>query len=213
MPIRLDGRPTTGAQAAAVHLERAVQPDFDLLVRARDFPGVRPAQPVVRLFALPAVLDGLPEDAVLVAQPVAHGRELHRCHGFNEARCQASQPSVTQARVGLLFDQLEPIEILLRCRLLHKGVEQQVRDIVGQGAANEKLHRQVVNTLWILLPVGVLRMHPALREDIAHGAGDRLKTLARAGILQIDDMCRRADGVRRARCPSPRTGPGHTRID
>ena len=111
------GRPADDcAQAAAVHLERAVQPDFHLLVRACDFPGVRPAQPVVRLFALPAVLDGLPEDAVFVAQPVAHGRELHRGHGVKEAGRQAPQPSIAQAGVGLLFEQLEPIEVLLRRR-------------------------------------------------------------------------------------------------
>ena len=157
-------------------------------MRTCDFPGVRPTQPVVRLFALPAVLDGLPEDPVLVAQSVAHGRELHRRHGFNEASCQAPQSSITQARVGLLFDQLEPIQVFLRHGLLDEGVEQQVGDIVGQRAPNEKLHRQVVDALRVLPPVGRLRVHPACREDIPDGACEGLKTLARTRSLQIDSI-------------------------
>ena len=82
-------------------------------MRTSDFPWVRAAQPVVRLFVLPAVLDGLLEDAVFIAQAVAHGRELHRGHGIEEAGRQAPEPAITQTRVGLLFEQLEPIEVLL----------------------------------------------------------------------------------------------------
>ena len=33
-----------------------------------------------------------------------------------------------------------------------------------------------------------LRAHPSLREDIAHGTGEGLKPLARAGSRQIDDV-------------------------
>ena len=113
MPIRVDGRPGIGAQGAAAQLERAVELHFDRLVRARDLPRVRAAEPVVRLLVLPAVLDGLPEDAVLVAQAVAHGRELHRRHRVEEARGQAPEPAVAQARVGFLLQELEPVEVLL----------------------------------------------------------------------------------------------------
>ena len=114
MPIRR-GRPAgDGAQGAAAQLERAVERDLDLLVRPRDLPRVRAAQPVVRLLVLPAVLDRLAEDAVLVAQPVAHGRELQRRHRVEEAGRQPPEPAVAQAGVGLLLEQLEPVEVLLR---------------------------------------------------------------------------------------------------
>src|SRR5262245_38116280 len=73
-------------QAPAAHLEGAVQLDLYLLVRTDDFPGIGPPKPVVRLLVLPAVLDGLLEDAVLVPQPVAHGRKLHGSHRVYEAR-------------------------------------------------------------------------------------------------------------------------------
>ena len=44
------------------------------------FPGVAIAQPGVGDLHLPAVLDALVEDAVLVAEPVADGRDLQRRH-------------------------------------------------------------------------------------------------------------------------------------
>ena len=188
MPIRLDGLPAIGAQAPAAHLERAVQLDFHLLVRPSDLPGVRAAEPVVRLFVLPAVLDGLAEHAVFVTQPVAHGRELHRGHRVEEAGRQAPEPAVAQARVGLLFEQAEPIEVLLLDGLPGERIEQEVRDVVGQRAADEKLHREIVDALGVLALVGVLREHPALREDVPHGAGEGLETLARAGGGQVDDV-------------------------
>ena len=43
------------------------------------------------------------EDAVLVAQAVAHGRELHRGHRVEEAGRQPAESAVAQAGVGLLL--------------------------------------------------------------------------------------------------------------
>jgi hypothetical protein len=40
----------------------------------------------------------------LLWQTVAHGRELHRGHRVKEASRQASEPPITQARVGFLFE-------------------------------------------------------------------------------------------------------------
>src|SRR5262245_27580965 len=63
-------------QRSSGHLDRGVQPDLDLLVRPDDFPRVRPAEPVVGLFFLPAILDRLTENAVFVSQAVTHGGKL-----------------------------------------------------------------------------------------------------------------------------------------
>ena len=67
-------------QAPTAHLEGTIQLDFNLLVRPRNLPRVLTAKPVVRLFLLPAITNGLLEDAVLVSQAVANSRELHRRH-------------------------------------------------------------------------------------------------------------------------------------
>src|SRR6266481_4725811 len=71
---------------------------------------------------------------------------------------------------------------------LGKGIEQEIGHIVSQRAANEKLHREIVDTLGVLAGVNVLSLYPSLRQDIPHGTCDSLKTLTRAGSLQIDDI-------------------------
>src|SRR5208283_4159047 len=53
-------------------------------------------------------------------------------------------------------------------------------------APKEKLHGQVVNALGILLQVRLLGQYPALRKDIAYGAGNSLKALTRTRYLRVD---------------------------
>src|SRR5690349_21257785 len=83
------------AQAPAVHLEGAIQLDFNLVLGARNLPRVRETEPIVRLFLLPAITDGLLKHAVFVTQSVAHGRELHRRHRIEETSRQAPESAVT----------------------------------------------------------------------------------------------------------------------
>ncbi len=176
------------AQGPSPHLERAAELDLHLLVRARDLPGVGAAQPVVRALLLPAGLDDLPEDAVFVAEPIAHGRELHRGHRVEEARGEPPEPPIAQARVGLLIEQAQPVEVLLRDHLLRDGIEQEVRDIVGQRPADQKLHREVVDALGVLALVRGLRPQPALREDVPHRAREGLEALTGAGCPWIEHV-------------------------
>jgi len=68
---------------------------------------------------------------------------LHRGHRVEETRRQASQPAVSQARVGLLFEQGGQVEMLVLDGLFGDGSKQEVRDVVGQRAAEEELHRQI----------------------------------------------------------------------
>jgi hypothetical protein len=107
---------------------------------------------------------------------------------IEEAGRQAAEPAVAQPGVGLLFQQAEPIEALLLDGLPGEGVEQEVRDVVGQGAAQEELHREIVHALGIAALVGVLRAQPSLGEDVPHGAGEGLEAVPRAGGGQIDDV-------------------------
>ena len=176
------------AQSPAAHFERAVELDVHRLVRTNNLPRIGAPEPVVRLLVLPTVLDRLLEDAVFVAQTVAHGRNLHRGHRIKEASRQSSQATVTQTRVGFLFQQLEPIEVLLLDSLLCDGIEEKVGDVVSQRATDEKLHREIIDALGVRALVGLLGLHPSLRQDIAHGAGNSLKALPWAGGYQFDDV-------------------------
>ena len=177
-----------GVQGPAVHLERTVELHLHSLMWPRDLPGVWVTQPVVRLFLLPAVLDRLLEDAVLVPQTIAHRRKLHGRHRVEKTGRQTPEPPIPQAGVWFLFDEAQPVEVLLRDRLLHHGIEPEIHDIVGQRAADEKLHGEIVHALGVLARVCILGQDPALREDIPHRASEGLKTLTRAGIGQFDDV-------------------------
>jgi len=133
--------PHDDLEVALVDLEGAAQPDLDGLAAARDLPGILPAQPAVRMLALPAALDRLPEHAVLVAQPVAHRGQLHRCHRVEEARRESPESAVAEAGVGLLVEEAHPGEVLISDDLFRDWTEEQIHDVVGEGTADQELHR------------------------------------------------------------------------
>src|SRR5271166_4629306 len=101
-----------------------------------NLPRVMAAQPVVGLFLLPAVLEGLFEHAVLVTQSITDRRQLHRRHRVEEASRQPPEPAITQAGVRFLFQQAEPIELLLLDGLLSDWIEHEVRDVVRKRPAD-----------------------------------------------------------------------------
>src|SRR6516165_6717214 len=107
-----------------MHVDRAEKFDFDRFLQAGDLPRVALAQPVVRLLALPAVLDRLSEHAVLVTQAVAHRRQFHRRHRVEKTRGEAAQATVSQTRIGFLLEQAEPVEIPLLGGPAYKRVEE-----------------------------------------------------------------------------------------
>ncbi len=183
-PIERDAeqaeRPTRDqAQEAVAHRERAVEPYLHSFLRTSDLPRVLAPEPMVRLFLLPAITDKLLEDAVLVAQPVAHGRQLHRRHRVEETGRQPPEPAIAEARIGLLLEHAEPIDVLPFGEIRKDPVEHQVGDIIRQRPSDQELHRQVIHMLRVLARVGFLRQHPSLREDVAHRPGQGLESLAR----------------------------------
>ena len=177
-----------GPQRSLPDLERAVELDLDPVVRTSDLPRVGATKPVVGLLVLPTVFDGLPEDPVLVPEPVSDRRELHRSHRVEKARGQTPEPTIAQPGVGFLFEQAEPIERRLLDRFAHEGTEQQVRDVIGQRATDQKLHREVVDALGVRALVGLLRADPSLRENVPDGARERLVALTRTGGGRIGNV-------------------------
>src|ERR1700678_2444875 len=116
-----------------------------------NFPGIHVPEPIVRILLLPAIHHRLAKHAVLVAQSIARGWELHGSYRIQEAGSETTEAAVPQTRIRFLLDEFKPIDTLVFRRLPRNWIEQEVGNIVGQRTADEKLQRQVVNALRILL--------------------------------------------------------------
>ena len=73
-------------------------------------------------------------------------------------------------------------------RALDATVEHQVGDVVGQRAADQELHRQVIDALRVFPMIGAQRQRPALRQHVTHRTGRRLEGLARPGGARVDEI-------------------------
>src|SRR5262245_36314143 len=120
-----------------MYLERAPQRDLHLFVRTWDFPRIRTAEPVIRLFDLVPVLQLLPEDAEIVAQAVPNRRNLERGQGVDTTRREPTEAAVAEPRVRLLFNQVRQPHALRFLNPICQRREQQVGDIVHQGPADQ----------------------------------------------------------------------------
>jgi hypothetical protein len=111
------------------------------------FPGVAPLQPFVGDFHLPAVHDLLVENAELVAQSVAHGRDLEGGQGIEVAGRQAAQAAVSQARLLFLVQKGLQAPADFGKGLFHLVIDAQVHQIVSQVRPRQKFRRQVAHHL------------------------------------------------------------------
>ena len=114
--MSVEGRPATTRSAPPRISNEHVELHLDGFVGPRHFPRVGPGEPVVGLFVLPAVADGLPENAVFVAQAVAHAGNAERRHRIEETRRQPAQSAVAETGVRLLLDDLQRIKFVLSGR-------------------------------------------------------------------------------------------------
>ena len=137
-------------------------------------------QPEIGMFDLVAVLDLLAKDTVMIAQPIAHRRNLHGRQRIDEARGETPEATVAQASIRFLLRQLQQVQALTLDDVLHDRLDQQIGQIIGERPSEQELHRQVVHLLRIFLIVGSASQQPA-RQKVAQRTGDRLETLAKSG--------------------------------
>ena len=173
------------AQAAGLQRERARDRHVHGLARAHDLPGIGPQQPGIGPLDLPAVVDLLAKDAVLVAQAVAGRRDLHGRERIDEAGGQAPEPAIAEPGIRLGLEHLGPVLARVRAEVLaHQRLEPEVDDVVGERAAEQELHREVVDPLGVRLVLRLLGQQPALAQDVAQRARHGLEALALIGILE-----------------------------
>ncbi len=136
-----------------------------------ELPGIARGQPVLRRLGLPAVLDQLAEQAVVVADAIAVGGHRQAGHALHETGGQAAQPAVAQRRVGLDGPQPLQVHAQLVERRPHGLGQAEIVQGIGQQPADQELQGQVVNPLALLGVDGPCRGEPAVDDAVADGQG------------------------------------------
>ena len=142
------------------------------------------AKPGIRLFDLLIVDEGLPEDAVLIADAVPDRRHAHGGQRIDEARSEAPQTTVAEAR----FD-LDLAHVVHRDAALREGIRRDLaqprrEQIVVELLAQQVLRRQVADGLRLLLALPGLVLEPAGHEVVPHSSGERQVLVVGIGCRQ-----------------------------
>ena len=126
--------PAHAIAALIVGVSFCATPETDIngCLWARYFPGVAKAQPFVRDFELPAVLNLLTEDAEFVPDTVADCRNLQGGKRIQIARRQPTEPPIAQARLRFLFQQFLQVQSGFLHSLADLIVDTEVYQAVSQ---------------------------------------------------------------------------------
>ena len=150
-----------------------------------ELPRVAARQPVLGALFLPAILDGLPEQAEIVTDAIALGRHFERGHAFHETGRQPPQAAIAQRGVGLGLAQ--QVEIgAQHVQGLARGVDQsQVAEHVEQLPADQELQRQVVDALAVALARLAPHIDPFRCDAVAQRQGRGHVPVMRRGALRL----------------------------
>ena len=133
-----------GAPFIAVALSAATKADETGLVWVGNLPGPARLQPLVGDLHLPAVADQLVEDAELVADAVARGRDLQGGQGFEEAGRQTPKAAIAESGFLLhIEDFFDVVDAETTQSLGHLIADAEHQQVVAQLGADQKLGRQI----------------------------------------------------------------------
>ena len=154
----------------------------------RELPRAAQAEPAVRLLDLAVVDEGLAEDAVLVADAVADARHVHGRERVDEARGEAPQAAVAQARLDLLAAQRGHVDAALLHRPVSDVLQVAGQQVVAQLTAEEILGREVADHPRGVLAAAVPGLQPGGHEVGADGAGQRHVLVVDRRLGQLDPL-------------------------
>ena len=152
----------------------------------RELPRVAERQPVLGIFLLPAVLDHLAEQPVVVADAVAVSGYAEARHAFHEAGGEAAETAIAERRVGLGRAQAIGIDAEVAKRGTRNVGEAEIAEHVGKQAADQELEREIVDALASLRVARAFGREPAMDDTVADGVRGRHEPVAvggRGGIL------------------------------
>ncbi len=172
-------------QVAVVPAGADVAAEVDLLrvLGLGQQPGVAQAHPLVGQLHLPALHDLLAEDAQLIADGIAGGRDFQRGQAVQIAGSQAAQTAVAQASVRFHIEDTGGVKAQLVDgvrQLLHQA---QVVGVFHEAAAHQELQGHVVHHPPAGIGGALAGLHAPLGHNVPqhHGAG--LHHVAVGGLL------------------------------
>ena len=171
--------------AAALRFDMALEADDIGAFGPGKLPRVVLRQPVLRRLDLPPAFEALAEQAMLIADAIAIGRAAQRRHRFHEAGRQPAKPAVPQCRVRLIPDHGAQVLAHRRHRLVRLVVKTQVDRRVLKDAADQKLHRQVVDPLPVFGPGPPGRGEPRLDNPVADRVAQGHAPVMHAGMRRV----------------------------
>ena len=181
-------RHPAGALAAVlpgIRLGVSAEVDRDLHLGVSDLPRGAHREPRVGNLHLALILEGLLEDAVFVADPVADARDPERGHRVDEAGGQTTEATVAQPGLDLLLTQVLDVDATGRHCLAGDLGELGRREGVVELAAQQVFGREVADHL-LRRAVAALagRLEPACHEVGAHRARQREVLVGQRGRRQ-----------------------------
>ena len=162
------------AAVLGIFADIAVKAHLDRLIEPADLPDIAPLQPVVGQLHLEAVGNMLAEQAQLIADGAAHRRQLERGERIEEARGQAAQTAVAQARLRLALKYARLVDAQLVQSLHIFLFIDQRNHVVVHGAAHQKLRREIIELFRLLALAFAAGQSAPLHHFIADGHGQRL---------------------------------------
>ena len=142
-------------------------------LRAWDLPWIAVAQPLVCDFLLPAVADDLVEDAELIADTVADGRNLDRRERIHVTRRESPEPAVAQTWLFLLRKDL--VEIVAEPAQGLAGLidDAEVEQVVREMRTGQELRGEIRDAARIRPPVVFHALDRTPKEPFACGQRKR----------------------------------------
>ena len=138
--------------------------------------------PLVRAFALGAVLDLLLEHAELVVDAVAEPWKVETRHRVEEARGKTTEPAVAERGVGLGGQEVVEIGTHRVTRLARRLEQPEGDQVVTERLPHQVFRRQVVEALGAPQFDAALRVQQAVDQALAKRKGERAKQVVRRAL-------------------------------
>src|SRR5215204_6113769 len=131
-----------------------------------ELPRIAERKPFLRIFLLPSVSDHLAEEAMIVTNTIAKGRNPERRHTFHEAGGQAAKTAIAQRGIRLRGAHAMEVDTQISQRGVENIGQPQISKHVGKKPTNQKLEREIVDALAAFPITGAIGSQPTMNDAV-----------------------------------------------